>query len=45
MYDETVADKIPSPDGCSEATKAYMKGLEYQMSGNEQWSKTTRRYN
>ncbi|KAF2753075.1 Aristolochene synthase in complex with 12,13 Difluorofarnesyl diphosphate [Pseudovirgaria hyperparasitica] len=24
--------------------RAYMKGLEYQMSGNEQWSKTTHRY-
>lgn len=23
---------------------AYMKGLEYQMSGNEQWSRTTKRY-
>lgn len=24
--------------------KAYMKGLEYQMSGNELWSQTTKRY-
>ena len=24
---------------------AYMKGLEYQISGNELWSKTTLRYN
>jgi aristolochene synthase len=24
---------------------AYVKGLEYQMSGNEHWSKTTLRYN
>lgn len=23
---------------------AYLKGLEYQMSGNEQWSRTTKRY-
>ncbi|KAJ9484660.1 Aristolochene synthase [Penicillium thymicola] len=45
VHDEIVAEKIASPDGCSEAAKAYMKGLEYQMSGNEQWSKTTRRYN
>ena len=29
----------PSP-----ALSAYMKGLEYQMSGNEQWSCTTKRY-
>ncbi|KAI1156829.1 Aristolochene synthase [Nemania diffusa] len=45
VHDEIVAEKIASPAGCSEAAKAYMKGLEYQMSGNEQWSKTTRRYN
>lgn len=29
---------------CSEAVRDYMKGLEYQMSGNEQWSRTTLRY-
>lgn len=45
VHDEIVAEKIASPDSCSEAAKAYMKGLEYQISGNEQWSKTTRRYN
>ncbi|OQD87378.1 hypothetical protein PENSOL_c079G06152 [Penicillium solitum] len=45
VHDEIVAEKITSPDGCSEAAKAYMKGLEHQMSGNEQWSKATRRYN
>lgn len=45
VHDEIVAEKIAFPNGCSEAAKAYMKGLEYQMSGNEQWSKTTRRYN
>lgn len=31
--------KKPTP-----ALQAYMKGLEYQMSGNEQWSRTTKRY-
>ncbi|KAI1267664.1 Aristolochene synthase [Xylariaceae sp. FL1019] len=45
VHDHIVAEKIASPGGCSEAAKAYMRGLEYQMSGNEQWSKTTRRYN
>ncbi|KFA81813.1 hypothetical protein S40288_09724 [Stachybotrys chartarum IBT 40288] len=45
VHEKIVAEKTTSPDGCSEAAKAYMKGLEYQMSGNEQWSKTTRRYN
>lgn len=29
---------------CTPAMSAYMKGLEYQMSGNEQWSHTTKRY-
>lgn len=30
--------------GCSEAQKLYLQGLEYQMSGNELWSRTTPRY-
>ncbi|KAI0407180.1 Aristolochene synthase from penicillium Roqueforti [Xylaria palmicola] len=30
--------------GCRDEVGAYMKGLEYQMSGNELWSKTTLRY-
>lgn len=30
--------------GCSEAVRAYAKGLEFQMSGNELWSRTTKRY-
>ena len=33
-----------SEAGCGHAVKDYMKGLEYQMSGNELWSLTTRRY-
>ncbi|EKD14000.1 uncharacterized protein L3040_007997 [Drepanopeziza brunnea f. sp. 'multigermtubi'] len=45
VHDSLVVETIESPDGCSEAVQAYMKGLGYQMSGNEQWSKTTRRYN
>ncbi|KAL8823934.1 MAG: hypothetical protein Q9191_005429 [Dirinaria sp. TL-2023a] len=43
-HDQLVADKLQASEGCSEAAKLYMKGLEYQMSGNEQWSKTTLRY-
>lgn len=42
--DQLVSEKLQTPEGCSEAAKLYMKGLEYQMSGNEQWSKTTLRY-
>lgn len=30
--------------GCSADMRVYIKGLEYQMSGNEPWSKTTPRY-
>lgn len=30
--------------GCSKAVSQYIKGLEYQMSGNEAWSETTLRY-
>jgi aristolochene synthase len=29
---------------CNTAVKQYIKGLEYQMSGNEIWSRTTLRY-
>ena len=29
---------------CGEAVRLYAKGLEYQMSGNELWSRTTKRY-
>lgn len=32
-------------DKCTPAMSAYMEGLEYQMSGNEHWSHTTKRYN
>lgn len=37
-------ERINHPDGCSQAIKDYVKGLEYQMSVNELWSKTTLRY-
>lgn len=44
VHDQLVAEKLNDPKGCSQVAKVYMKGLEYQMSGNEQWSKTTLRY-
>ncbi|CEJ91140.1 hypothetical protein VHEMI06873 [[Torrubiella] hemipterigena] len=34
-----------TPNGLSERLKLYIKGLEYQMSGNEHWSLATLRYN
>ena len=30
--------------GCNENISAYVQGLEFHMSGNELWSKTTKRY-
>jgi aristolochene synthase len=44
VHDRMVAEKSAAPGGCSPDAQAYMKGLEYQMSGNNQWSKTTLRY-
>ncbi|KAI5240138.1 hypothetical protein E4T43_06269 [Aureobasidium subglaciale] len=38
MYNKAIAE------GCSASVNAYIKGLEYQMSGNELWSRTTLRY-
>lgn len=29
---------------CDQRTKDYLRGLQYQMSGNELWSRTTPRY-
>ena len=41
-HDGMVADKVARD--CTHAERDYMKGLKYQMSGNELWSKTTPRY-
>jgi aristolochene synthase len=38
MYNTAISE------GCSASVRAYIKGLEYQMSGNELWSRTTLRY-
>ncbi|KAL9628711.1 MAG: hypothetical protein Q9164_007167 [Protoblastenia rupestris] len=45
VHNQLVEEKLHGPRECSQAAKLYMRGLEYQMSGNEQWSKTTLRYN
>lgn len=44
VHEELVARRISSPQPCSTNLRAFMKGLEYQMSGNEAWSETTPRY-
>ncbi|KAI4115647.1 MAG: hypothetical protein LQ345_003804 [Seirophora villosa] len=41
---DLVARREASSDGCSDTLKAYMKGLEYIMGGNEVWSGYTPRY-
>ncbi|KAI9739473.1 MAG: hypothetical protein M1818_005161 [Claussenomyces sp. TS43310] len=38
QHEELAAERLASPDGCSQAVKDYIKGLEYQMSGNELWT-------
>ena len=45
IFDSAVTDKLAAPQGCSRAVMNYMKGLQYQMSGNEKWSMVTLRYN
>ncbi|KAJ9306248.1 hypothetical protein DTO217A2_4182 [Paecilomyces variotii] len=42
VHAELVAAAVAA--GCSRDLKAYLKGVEYQMSGNEEWSRTTPRY-
>jgi len=43
-HDEIVEERCNASQGCTDDVKMYMKGLEYQMSGNEEWSRTTLRY-
>lgn len=38
------SEPLMNVGGASEAKMLYLKGLEYQMSGNEYWSRTTPRY-
>lgn len=38
------ADLLASPNGCSQVVETYIKGIEYQIAGNEEWCKTTLRY-
>ncbi|KAF2973138.1 hypothetical protein GQX73_g398 [Xylaria multiplex] len=41
-HDELTAEVLARRD--TPELRAYLKGLEYQMSGNEMWSRTTLRY-
>lgn len=42
LYEVQMDQLIAEKD--TPAIRAYLKGLEYQMSGNEKWSSTTLRY-
>ena len=43
-HGKLVAQVESSLEKPSSALSTFMKGLEYQMSGNEHWSRTTKRY-
>ncbi|KAK3177971.1 hypothetical protein OEA41_000103 [Lepraria neglecta] len=45
VHQQLVAKREGDLKKASPAVLDYMKGLEYQMSGNTQWSHTTKRYN
>lgn len=45
LHDTLTANRqLNSEIPCSKDLTAYIKGLEYQISGNEEWSMTTLRY-
>ena len=43
-FDTLAKEMLTASNGCTQAVKDYIKGLEYQMSGNERWSTSTLRY-
>ena len=43
VHQQLVKDR--ENEKCTPAMSAYMEGLEFQMSGNEEWSRGTQRYN
>ncbi|KAK2616580.1 Aristolochene synthase prx2 [Conoideocrella luteorostrata] len=46
QHEKLVAQRLgDATSPASESLRTYIKGLEYQMSGNEYWSLTTLRYN
>ena len=44
VHEELVANRIAAVESCSDTLRSYMDALQYQMSGNELWSQSTRRY-
>ncbi|KAH7141619.1 aristolochene synthase [Dactylonectria macrodidyma] len=45
VHEGLVKKRLQSSAPCSKGLEEFMKGLEYQMSGNEAWSRSTPRYN
>ncbi|KAK1542487.1 aristolochene synthase [Colletotrichum paranaense] len=44
LHSKLATSRISSAGGCGSDLQAFIKGLEYQMSGNEAWSSITPRY-
>ncbi|KAI1208436.1 Aristolochene synthase from penicillium Roqueforti [Annulohypoxylon truncatum] len=44
IHQELVKKRMSSEEACSSSLQKYVKALEYQMSGNELWSRSTGRY-
>ncbi|KAF3760408.1 Aristolochene synthase from penicillium Roqueforti [Cryphonectria parasitica EP155] len=45
LVHNALQDRLLNADGrCSPTIREYMRGLQFQMSGNELWSRTTPRY-
>ena len=43
-HQQLVSDRMTAQGGCDADLEAYLKVMEYAMSGNERWSETTGRY-
>lgn len=44
LIHDTMCEDLITEGISSQSVRDYMRGLQYQMSGNEQWSRTTPRY-
>ncbi|KAM7188691.1 Isoprenoid synthase domain containing protein [Rhypophila sp. PSN 637] len=44
LIHDAMVEGLAAEDVNSQNVKEYVRGLQYQMSGNEQWSRTTPRY-
>jgi aristolochene synthase len=44
LIHDTMREGLITAGTSSQSVRDYMRGLQFQMSGNEQWSRTTPRY-